>query len=728
MSFLCNYYLLLGFFLISSTLAQNDTCNAAAPPTYFEPASAGVIPQPFLPYFSPNGTTSFDDSDTSGSVTYKGAWRAVKDQAAVNSTLHVTTDTSASVSFTFTGTGIEWFGTIGSNHGIAKVRVRPPIEKEVNGFSATPFEQQRLFGQLNLPLGKYKITIQNTKGGRNGQRLDVDAFVVTNKPSFVTPDGRVSSAGGWNLVQKGFSGVGGMQLTMISTTHALIFDRTSHNYASINGHPAWSVIYDLTTDELQPKLLSANSICASGSFLSNGTLISVGGTRGAVNDTNNDEYHDTDGRETIRVLEPCNSPTAAGCNLLEMDGFLSANRWYATTLRVSDGSVLIIGGGHEIVFMNNITVNEPTTTFFPSRSRQNYPVDFLNRTLNANLFPHAFSLPNQRAFIISNTESIFYNWGANPPVEEASFPLPNGIRVNYPMPGTSILLPLSSQDNYTARIIVCGGSDAPDRLCDFQYSAQHPASNQCSRIEIKRDGTTDGWKLDDPMLDGARVMPDSVLLPTGEMIIVNGARTGYSGYGSVIDPIGLSNADDPALSPLMYSPDAAPGHRFSQLPVKSDIPRLYHSVASLTPNGDIMILGSNPNIDRSLQKFPSEYRVEWLRPPYMSQDRPTYTGLKAVIGYGTTFTLNVQISSSLDKSKIKVALMDLGFATHSTHANARLVYLDAVLSGKKLTITAPPDAGVYPPGPGYIFVVVDGIASKAANSLIGDGKPPPIHP
>jgi hypothetical protein len=71
--------------------------------------------------------------------------------------------------------------------------------------------------------------------------------------------------------------------------------------------------------------------------------------------------------------------------------------------------------------------------------------------------------------------------------------------------------------------------------------------------------------------------------------------------------------------------------------------------------------------------------------------------------------------------------MDFGFSTHAMHANTRLVYLDATLSGSKLTVTAPPDAGVYPPGPGYIFVVVDNVPSKATNTLIGDGKSPVPH-
>ncbi|KAF8515670.1 hypothetical protein JB92DRAFT_2829602 [Gautieria morchelliformis] len=68
------------------------------------------------------------------------------------------------------------------------------------------------------------------------------------------------------------------------------------------------------------------------------------------------------------------------------------------------------------------------------------------------------------------------------------------------LPGTALLLlPLSSTNNYTWQILVCGRSNKFDMLCNFQYSVQDPASSQCLWIEIVRDGMTDGWKVDDAM-------------------------------------------------------------------------------------------------------------------------------------------------------------------------------------------------------------------------------------
>ena len=75
---------------------------------------------------------------------------------------------------------------------------------------------------------------------------------------------------------------------------------------------------------------------------------------------------------------------------------------------------------------------------------------------------------------------------------------------------------------------------------------------------------------------------------------------------------------------------------------------------------------------------------------------------------------------------IPVSLMDLGYITHAVHANVRMVVLSCNVSssGKTLTITGPPSAGIYPPGPGFLYLLVDGIPSVGRKVMIGDGKSP----
>lgn len=78
-----------------------------------------------------------------------------------------------------------------------------------------------------------------------------------------------------------------------------------------------------------------------------------------------------------------------------------------------------------------------------------------------------------------------------------------------------------------------------------------------------------------------------------------------------------------------------------------------------------------------------------------------------------------------------VALMDLGFVTHSIHMNSRLVYLDFDMSSdspQRLTVHSPPNNGIYPPGPGWLFLVVGDTWSVARQVMVGDGSGPPEDP
>jgi hypothetical protein len=71
--------------------------------------------------------------------------------------------------------------------------------------------------------------------------------------------------------------------------------------------------------------------------------------------------------------------------------------------------------------------------------------------------------------------------------------------------------------------------------------------------------------------------------------------------------------------------------------------------------------------------------------------------------------------------------MDLGYVTHGVHANSRLVYLLATVSSdNELTVTAPPNGKVYPPGPAWIYIVIDGVPSVGVKVIVGTGEGPPV--
>ncbi|KAF7339055.1 Copper radical oxidase [Mycena venus] len=535
---------------------------------------------------------------------------------------------------------------------------------------------------------------------------------------------RVAGAG-WEFIQNGTSGVLALETIIVSPTLAVFFDfATTGDPLQINNHSAWGGLWNLETNEVTALNVVSDTFCASGGLLSNGTMVSVGGNLNFVGGTS----PGIDGRMGLRIFEPCASPSGEGCTLYDDPDtvHLTENRWYPTTLRIFDGSLMVVGGIHEVTpFYNTDPVNN--FEFFPAKDGTvPRPSAFLERSLPSNLFPRAFALPDGKVFMVANNQSIIYDIEAN---TETILPdIPNGVRVTNPFDGTATLLPLSPP-LYIPEILVCGGTNASDQIPVANLSSQDPASDQCSRITLTAAGIKKGWEVEH-MLEG-RMMPEMILLPSGEVLIINGAQTGYAAIAGVHDAVGNSNADNPVLTPSLYNPSAPLGQRISNkgLPA-TEIPRMYHSTASLTPSGNILIAGSNPNLDvNTTVKFSTEYRVEYLNPPYMSLDRPTLTGVPSKIAFNSNFTAQVTIPDHVGSHPvIKVALMDLGFSSHSFHSSSRLVWLEATLSHdhKLLEISSPPNNRVYPPGPAYIFLTVGDTTSAGIHVMVGSGASPPV--
>ena len=267
------------------------------------------------------------------------------------------------------------------------------------------------------------------------------------------------------------------------------------------------------------------------------------------------------------------------------------------------------------------------------------------------LVSRAFALPDGRVFIAANNQSMIYDIEAN--TETMLPPIPNGVRVTNPMDGAAILLPLSPPD-YVPEVLICGGSTADDIIPVANLSSQFPASSQCSRINLTPEGIERGWEVEQ-MLEG-RIMAELVHVPNGQVLIINGAQTGFASSGTVRDPIGASNADHPVFVPSLYTPDAPLGQRISNAGMpRSDIARVYHSTVTLTPQGNFLVSGSNPNQHIVLNvTFPSELRVETLDPPFMSMPRPKILSIPDKLPFGSTVTVPISLPSSLSSSGANV--------------------------------------------------------------------------
>ncbi|KAJ7607955.1 glyoxal oxidase N-terminus-domain-containing protein [Roridomyces roridus] len=533
-------------------------------------------------------------------------------------------------------------------------------------------------------------------------------------------DARASIPGAWSLVQQGTTGVSGMQLAITSETTAIIYDKVEHNPLTVNGHVAWAVELNINTQQVRALNPLSNSWCATGSFLGNGTLVNSGGNPVVITGAS--------GLQGLRLFTPCSTGT---CDVYENPTRirLTSARWYPSSVRIQDGSIIIFGGYVNGGFINNAGMNNPSYEFFPPKNINGFnglkiPSQFLKDTLNGNHFPNLVLLPDGTLFVSANQQAMILNWQTN---TETRLPgIPNGVRISSPFSAGHVLLPLSPSNNYTPEIMICGGSTISDTEAASSISSQAPTSAQCIRMVLNTAGIAKGWAVE--TMPQGRIMLDMVLLPDGRVMIVNGAQTGVAGYGNVGNQIGQSNADNPAFLPVIYDPAAPAGSRFSTAGlVASTIPRLYHSTATLTPNGTVMLAGSNPNNDVTTVKYPTEYRLEFFSPPYMNVPRPSYTGLPATINYNVSFNLAVTLPANT--TNVTVALMDLGFQTHGVHMDQRLVQLVSTLSADKKTLTvhAPPTSSIYPPGPAYLYVVTNsGAPSFGHKTIVGTGASPPV--
>lgn len=242
------------------------------------------------------------------------------------------------------------------------------------------------------------------------------------------------------------------------------------------------------------------------------------------------------------------------------------------------------------------------------------------------------------------------------------------------------------------------------------------------------------WEDDDSLPEG-RVMGNAILLPDSKVLVVNGANTGVAGYGNDSWVVGDSYADSPIYSPIMFDSTQPTGKRWSRNGLKdSPIARMYHSTATLLPDGSVFIAGSNPHPDYTPNStYPSEYRVERFYPLYYNTRRPEPKGLPTTLSYGGQY-FDVQLSSQdlsnnpANLKATKVVVIKTGFSTHAINFGQRLVELDFTYtanndgSGTLHVSQLPPNAALVAPGPAWLFVVVNGVPSVGVPVMLGSGK------
>ena len=90
----------------------------------------------------------------------------------------------------------------------------------------------------------------------------------------------------------------------------------------------------------------------------------------------------------------------------------------------------------------------------------------------------------------------------------------------------------ASHSHYAPGVLLCGGYTINGTLPPSELSSQTPASNQCARMKLTPEGIAAGWEVES--MPGNRLMIDAIVMPDGNVLLINGAATGVSAF-SIFD-------------------------------------------------------------------------------------------------------------------------------------------------------------------------------------------------
>ncbi|XP_023767157.1 aldehyde oxidase GLOX [Lactuca sativa] len=512
-----------------------------------------------------------------------------------------------------------------------------------------------------------------------------------------SPPCPATSGGSWSLLLPTI-GISAMHMQLLPTDRVVIYDRTDFGTSNISLRDgkcrpkstdcsAHSVEYDVLHNSVRPLMVLTDVWCSSGTLMPDGTLVQTGGTY--------------EGDRVVRVYKSCDD-----CDWQEIQSGLSQSRWYATNHILPDGRQIIIGGrqafNYEFYPKISSTENAPSLPFLVQTNEPN---------IENNLYPFVFLNTDGHFFIYANDRAILFDYVRNQVVK--TYPtIPGGDPRNYPSTGSAVLLPLRVVQGKTSdvEVLICGGAPK-EAFVNANNGKFDGALDTCGRIKISDPNPQ--WVMETMPL--ARVMGDMLLLPNGNVLIINGGSAGVAGW---------ELGRDPVLCPVIYQPNNRIGSRF-ELQKRTTIPRMYHSTAILLRDGRVLVGGSNPHDKYEFANvlYPTELSLEAFSPAYLdpssSKLRPSIISPRTVIHHGERMFIRFNVLCPVDPNLVSVTMVAPPFNTHSFSMSQRLLILDTgnttVAVGEshyEVSVITPGSVNVAPPGNYILFVVYQGIPSE----------------
>jgi len=478
--------------------------------------------------------------------------------------------------------------------------------------------------------------------------------------------------------------------------------------------------------------------CCGHALLADGRPLTAGGTSlMQINLANPHEGHWGGLREAF-IFDAAQTPpwqAAALMNPAPLANGKGGGRWYPSLVTLADGSVLALEGHPRIYpqaydedssgFPNTLDDfrhdNSAPDRYYPSSDfwAQLGPASGLGESLlhdYAVFFPRVHVLPNGKLLIVQPLYTTPANGSIDPTGQfagkslvydtdaqaiAASFAGPQNIDPGYLISNTlaqftsSVLLPLTPQNNYVPTILICNQLQAaratltPGQEANAAWTPTKPRS-----AFFNQNG---------PMVVPPRLNATAILLPTGQ-VFVQGGMNQYQQ-----NPPGGQSYDQAfgVLVPEIYDPPTDTWTALTDAP--ATVPRGYHSNALLMLDGRVLTAGSEK--DNQFGAASAEYRMEVFEPDYIAApNRLTVTAAPPCVAYGETITVHYQLAQGTAFPNIsQVAIMRFGSATHGFDYDQRYVGLKFTQSSPGvLSVEGPPNSGIAPPGYYMLWLIDNG--------------------
>ncbi len=436
--------------------------------------------------------------------------------------------------------------------------------------------------------------------------------------------------------------------------------------AGTNSERLWDPVSGIFT----PIPYGRNLFCSGHIQLADGRTLLVGGHINA-----------NEGLADTTLFNPATNTYVRGPDM-------SVGRWYPTATQLPDGRVLTFAG-------DNIQVNQPGDPAFKESSVNSLPsiynpttnawTDLGSARLTSPLYPFMFVLSDGRVF------------DAGP---DKITRILNPATATWSVVGTSPIDGMGAVMYRPNKIMKSGSWADPG----FRGIDTYPAHARTAVIDMS--APTPAWR-ETAAMKRARAYHNLTLLPDGTVLA--------SGGGSTSDGVEIANSVLPAE---IWNPDTETWTEVDSL----QNGRLYHSTALLLPDGRVLMAGGGQL--PSVPTIVNQRNAEIYSPPYLFKGpRPTADAPSAA-AYGSTFDVTTPNAASI----AQVSLIRLPSVTHANDMNQRFQYLNFTTGAGKLTVSAPANANLAPPGDYMLFVLdtngVPSVAEMIRISTAGDATPP----